>query len=447
MSESDNQRKRRLVDLTPLKSSPAFARVWIGAVLSGIGTQLTVVAVGLQIFDITQDTLFVGLVGGIALIPMLVAGPWGGMLADAFDRRLVLILAVASSWFGTLGLVALSVSDAVLITQGARITVWPFYLFTTLTAVANTIANATRTATYPRLLRKELVPSAMALSGMSIGIQLTLGPALAGILVAAYGFPVTFAVDAILTMAGFVGVFTLPKLPPLHDAIAKGWAGIKEGLVFLKGSPNVRTSFLADLIAMGLGRPYALLPALAASVIGGGPTTVGVLTAAAAVGTFGVSLFSGPVKHVHRYGIAITRAISLYGAFVLLFGLVILTGQLGLLGTAGPNWEQVNIVALGLAAVCFLGMGASDEVSAIFRSTLLLTATPDEMRGRLQGVFFAVVAGGPRIGDLYVGIMATALALWAPSLIGGISIIVLITVLARLAPSFRNFDSRVSQSS
>lgn len=446
MSDSGSGRKRRLVDLSPLKSSPAFARVWIGAVFSGIGTQLTVVAVGLQIFDITQSTFAVGLVGGIALLPMLIAGPWGGMLADAFDRRIVLIIAVAAAWLGTVGLVGLSISDAVLQLQGQRIAIWPFYFFTTLTAVANTISNATRTATYPRLLAKEYVPSAMALSGMSIGIQLTVGPALAGILVAAYGFPITFGVDAILTMVGFAGVFTLPKLPPLHDAIAKGWSGIKEGLAFLKKSPNVRTSFLADLIAMSLGRPYALLPALAAGVIGGGPTTVGVLTAAAAAGTFGVSLLSGPVKHVHRYGIAITRAISLYGAFVLLFGLVTLAGQLGWLGTSGSSWAEVNVLALVLAAICFLGMGASDEVSAIFRSTLLLSATPDEMRGRLQGVFFAVVAGGPRLGDLYVGIMATAVALWAPSVIGGIAIIVLITTLARLAPSFRNYDQRVPQS-
>lgn len=446
MSDSGNQRTRRLVDLTPLRSSPAFARVWIGALLSGVGTQLTIVAVGLLIYDITKSTLAVGLVGGIALLPMLVAGPWGGMLADAFDRRLVLIIAVAAAWTGTAGLVVLSFTDAVLAAQGQRIVVWPFYVFTTLTAVANTISNATRTATYPRLLKKEIVPSAMALTGMSIGLQLTVGPALAGILVAAYGFPVTFSVDAVLTAAGFLGVFTLPKLPPLHDAIAKGWAGIKEGLVYLKGSPNVRTSFLADLIAMSLGRPYALLPALAVGAIGGGPTTVGVLTAAAAAGTFGVSLFSGPVKHVHRYGVAITRAIRLYGAFVLLFGVVILAGQLGLLGTSGPSWSQVNVVALVLAAVCFMGMGASDEVSAIFRSSLLLSATPDELRGRLQGVFFAVVAGGPRLGDLYAGIMAAAVALWAPSLFGGILIIVLISVLARLAPSFRNYDQRAPQS-
>lgn len=440
MSESSPQKKRRLVDITPLKSSPAFARLWFGSVFLGIGAQLTIVAVGLQIYDITKNTFMVGLVGGIALLPMIVAGPWGGMLADAYDRRKVLLIAITCSWLGTLGLVALSVVDVALQASGSRIAVWPFYVFTTVIAVAGTISSATRTATYPRVLDKSLVPSAMALTGISIGVQLTLGPALAGILVATAGFPVTFAADAVLALAGFFGVFMLPQIPPLHDAIAKGWAGISQGMTFLKGAPNIRASFIADIIAMSLGRPYALLPALAAGVIGGGPTTVGVLTSAAAIGTFGVSLFSGPVKHVHRYGLAITRAITLYGGFVLLFGVVILAGQSGFFGPSGSSWNEVNVIALGLGALCFLGMGASDEVSAIFRSSLLLTSVPDEMRGRLQGVFFSVVAGGPRLGDLYTGIMATAVAVWAPSIIGGIAIIVLIAVLARAVPSFKKYD-------
>lgn len=446
MTSSDAQKKRRLVDITPLKASPAFARLWFGSLFLGIGAQLTIVAVGLQIFDITQDTLAVGLVGGIALLPMLVAGPWGGMLSDAFDRKHVLILSVTASWVGTLGLVALSFYDVVLQESGTRVAVWPFYLFTTLTAVALTISSAARTATYPRLLDKKLVPSAVALSGIAIGTQLTVGPALAGILVASVGFPITFTVDAFLALGGFLGVLTLPNIPPLHDAIARGWSGIREGFSFLKRAPNIRASLIADIIAMSLGRPYALLPAIAATVIGGGPTTVGVLTSAAAIGTFAVSLFSGPVKHVHRYGVAITRAITVYGLFVFLLGVVILMGTLGFFGPAGNSWTDVNPTALILGALCLLGMGASDEVSAIFRSSLMLTAAPDQMRGRLQGVFFSVVAGGPRLGDLYTGIMASAIALWAPSIIGGIAIVVLIAVLVRAVPSFRAYDQRSPES-
>lgn len=434
------QSRRRFVDLTPLRKSPAFARLWIGSALSGIGAQLTIVAVGLQVFDITNDTLAVGLVGGIALVPMVIAGPWGGMLADAFDRRTVLLATIVISWLSTLGLVVLSAIDASARAGGDRVEVWPFYVFATINAMTATISSATRTASYPRILPKELVAQATALNGISYGIQLTVGPALAGVLVATTGFPVTFGLDAVLALAGFLGVFTLPKLPPLHDAVAKGWDGVRQGLAFLRTAPNIRMSFWVDLIAMSFGRPYALLPAVAASAIGGGPATVGVLTAAAAVGTFLTSLLSGPVGQVRRYGIAISRSIMIYGAFVAAFGVVVLVGVLGGFGRVGNEWAQLSWLGLGLAALCFVGMGAADEVSAIFRSTMLLTAAPDEMRGRLQGVFFAVVAGGPRIGDLYTGLLASLIALWAPPLFGGIAIILLIVVMLRTHPSFRNYD-------
>ncbi len=434
--------KRRFVDLSPLKASPAFARLWIGQALTGIGGQLTVVAVGLQIFDITHDTLAVGLVGGIALIPMLFAGPWGGMLADAFDRRTVSLSSITAAWLSTIGLVLLSWWDAGLQAAGERVEVWQFYVFTTINTMAGTISGATRMSVYPRILPANLVAQATALGGIAMGMQITLGPALAGVLVATVGFPLTFATDTLLALAGFLGVATLPKLPPLHDAVAKGWSGIQQGLDFLRTAPNIRMSFYAGIIAMGLGRPYALLPAVAAVVVGGGPTTVGILMAAGALGTFSTSLLSGPVGHVHRYGLAISRAVTVYGVCVAAFGVVVLAGMTGAFGPDGNDWSQVSWLGMGLAALCFFGMGASDEVSAIFRSTMMLTAAPDEMRGRLQGVFFAVVAGGPRLGDLYTGIVATAIALWAPPLIGGLLIVVLIAVFMRLRPAFRNYDKR-----
>lgn len=437
-----SEAKRRFVDLTPLRASPAFARLWIGAALSGIGAQMTIMAVGLQIFDITHNTFLVGLVGGIALIPMLFAGPWGGMLADSMDRRTVILGAITVLWLSTLGLVILSAIDAAQRTSGGHVEIWPFYVFTTINAMAYIISGAARTAVYPRILDLNLVPRANALSGISMGVQYTVGPALAGVLVATAGFSTAFTVDLALALAGFFGVVTLPKIPPLHDAVAKGWGGIKQGLAFLRTAPNIRMSFIFDIVAMSLGRPYAVLPAVAATVIGGGPATVGALTAAAALGTFSTSLLSGPVAHINRYGLAIGRAITIYGAFIAAFGAVVLAGILGAFGDVGNDWAHVSWLGLTLSAVCFFGMGASDEVSAIFRSTILLTAAPDEMRGRLQGVFYAVVAGGPRIGDFYTGLLAVSIALWAPALIGGIAIMVVITYLLRTNHRFRNYDNR-----
>ena len=419
--------------------------MWIGGTISGIGAQMTIVAVGLQIYAITDSTFAVGLVGGIALLPMIVAGLWGGMIADVFDRRRVLIASSLVGWTATLGLVALSTWDAVL-PPGAHAPVWPFYVVTTLSAVASTVSNATRSALVGRILPPDLISRATALNGMSFGLMLTVGPALAGLLAASVGLPWTFAADAVLFTAGFLGVWLLPALPRLGEPVVAGWAVLREGLAFLRRAPNIRMSFIVDIVAMTFGRPYVLFPALGALVVGGGPLTVGALTAAGAAGTILTSVFSGPVARVHRHGVAIARAITVFGAFGLAFGVVVL-----LVGAsehvAAPGWSGIHwpaLVALGLALA---GMGASDEVSAIFRSTMLIQAVPDQMRGRLQGVFIVVVTGGPRIGDMYAGVLATAAALWCPPLFGGIVIAGLIAVLARLRfgagdTSFRDYDAR-----
>jgi len=430
-------RHRRFADLRPLRT-PAFARLWIGSTIAGMGAQLTIVAVGLQIYDLSRSTLAVSLVGGIALVPMIVAGLWGGMLADAFDRRLVLIISSLVGWVTTLALIALSVLAA----GGQTPQLWEFYLLTTLNSVAATISNTTRSAVYPRILEPEMIAPANALNGIGFGLQLTVGPALAGVLVAAVGFGWTYGVDAVLFTAGFLGILSLPPLAPLHDALRPGWESLKEGVAFLRRAPSIRSGFLIDIIAMGLGRPYTLFPAVGALAIGGGAITVGVLTAAAAIGTFLTGLFSGPVGHVRHQGIAIGRAVMVYGACILAFGGVVGAMQTGWFGPVGSSFAHVNLVALALAAIALAGGGAADEVSAIFRSTILVVASPDGMRGRLQGIFTVVVTGGPRIGDLYAGILATLVGLWFPPVLGGIAIIALVATIVRVVRPLREYDAR-----
>lgn len=437
--------KRRFVDVTPLRESPPFARLWYGAGISGIGAQLTIVAVGLQIYDITRSTFAVALVGGISLVPMIIAGLWGGVLADAFDRRLVLIISAITGWLTTLGLIALAWIELAAAASGAshqHVPIWPFYVLTTINSVAATITMATRSSVYPRILPQSLVAPASALNGIAFGLQLTLGPALAGVLVATTGFTWTYTVDAVLFAAGFLGILTLPKLPPLEKTSGAGWRALTDGVAFLVRAPNIRAGFLIDLLAMGLGRPFVILPAVGALVIGGGPVTVGILTAAAAIGTFLTSLFSGPVGHVRRYGVAIGGSVMIYGGFVLLFGAIIGAMQTGWFGTVGAGIAQANPVALVLAAIALAGTGASDEVSAIFRTTMMLTAAPDGMRGRLQGIFTVVVTGGPRIGDLYMGTLATLVALWFPPVLGGLLIVAAVGVILRVQSGFRGYDAR-----
>lgn len=433
--------KRHLVDFAPLKASPAFARLWVGGLISGIGTFVSAVAVGLQIYDMTQSTFMVGLVGGVALVPMIIAGLWGGVLADVFDRRRVLIISALVAWASVLGLVALSIWEAVEAGNGSHAPVWPFYVVTTINSVAGTIMMTTRGSVVGRILPPDMISRANALNGISFGTMLTVGPALAGILAASVGLPWTFAVDAVLFSAGFLGIWTLPSLPRLGEPVEAGWHVLVEGMEFLRKSPNIRLSFIVDIIAMTFGRPYVLFPALGATVIGGGSLTVGALTAAGAVGTALTSVFSGPVARIHRHGVAIARAITVYGAFVLVFGL----GAYWMTRVdhhPGSGWGGIYWPALLILAFAMAGMGASDEVSAIFRGSMIIQAAPDEMRGRLQGVFIVVVTGGPRIGDLYAGIFATAAALWCPPLFGGLIIIGLIAVLTRAQRSWREYDAR-----
>lgn len=276
-------------------------------------------------------------------------------------------------------------------------------------------------------------------------MQIMVGPALGGVLVATVGYPWTFLVDLALSAVGFLGIVSLPKMPPESDVTRPGWKSFKEGVAFLRSVPQVGAGFIIDLIAMGLGRPYVLLPAAAVSLVGGGPVTVGIITAAGAAGSFLTSVFSGRVRHVEKQGVVIGRAVMVYGLFVLLFGGVLAVMSTGRFGSPGESFSEVNWVALILASLAFMGMGASDEISAIFRVSMLLMVVPDDMRGRLQGVFMAVVTGGPRIGDIYAGVLAGLIVVWCPPVLGGVLIVVLVAVVMRLTPSLREYRAQVSQ--
>ncbi|WP_423923631.1 MFS transporter [Frigoribacterium sp. 2-23] len=427
-----NGRRPVFVDITPLKVSPAFARLFVGSSISGIGTQLTLVAVGLEVYDITRSTFAVALVGVVSLVPMIVAGLYGGMLADAFDRRKVALVAAVFAWLSTAAIALhayLGLHEVVLL-----------YVLTTVNAVAGTLIGTSRASIVPRLLPTHLLPAASALGGIGTGLMLTVGPALAGVLVASVGFPITYTVDVVLFSFAFLGILTLPPIRPEGETQRPGLESLAFGMRFLRRSPTIRTTFIVDIVAMTFGQPRVLFPVVGAVVIGGGAVTVGVLTASYAIGALLCSVFSGRLGHVRRQGRAVNIAITVYGGFILLFGLVLLITPARGLGSITEGLDDANLVALAAAAVALAGAGAADNVSAIFRSTILQAAAPDAMRGRLQGIFIVVVTGGPRIGDLFVGLVAAAGVMWPP-LLGGALIIVLVGVIARLTPTFGTYDA------
>jgi len=261
------------------------------------------------------------------------------------------------------------------------------------------------------------------------------------VLVAVSGYAWTYTVDVVLMMSLFLGLWTLPSVTPEGEVVRPGLESLRDGWRFLKGAANIRLQFLLDIIAMTFGHPIALFPAIGALLLGGGPITTGILTASVAAGAFLSSLFSGPTGRVRRQGIGIQRAIIAYGAALVAFGLVLGAAALGWFAPAVVDDASPNIVLITAAVLALTAAGAADNISSIFRNTMVLAAVPDAIRGRLQGVFIVVVTGGPRLGALYAGVLATATALWVPPLLGGVAIMGLVAMLVRLHPRFRAYDA------
>lgn len=426
-------RRSHWVDLTPFRESPAFLRLWIGTNIANIGGQMTLVAVGLHIFQLTGSTPAVALVGVVGLVPMIIAGLYGGLLADSFDRRLVALLSETVAWISVIGLAALAWTHVE--------TLWPYYVLTTVNAVATTIVGTTRAAIVPRLIPARLLPAASALNGIGFGIAITVGPALAGALIATVGIQWTYTVDAVLFLAAFTGIITLPAIIPEGGTRRPGFAAVVQGLAFLKRAPNIRASFLIDIVAMTFGMPRVIFPAVGALVIGGGAITVAVLTGAFAVGVFLSSVFSGRLGQVRWHGVAIRNAVMAYGGFIALFGMVLLPLGSQATGSITDSFASANLPALILASLALAGAGGADNISAVFRTSMMQSAVPDSMRGRTQGLFTVVVTGGPRVGDAWVGLIAATTLLWLPSLLGGLLIVSLALLLVQTNRSFREYDA------
>ncbi|HEX5533259.1 MAG TPA: MFS transporter [Actinomycetales bacterium] len=417
---------RLLADLTPLRVSQQYRRLWAGLSLANVGTQLAVVAVGLQVYDLSGSSLSVGLVGLFALIPLVLLGLYGGSIVDAHDRRKVALAASIGLW-----VVAVLIALQAWLEVGS---VWLLYGLVAAQSACFAINNPARSAILPRLLPLDLLPAANALQSLSWNLGFTVGPLLAGFLIGKFGYGVAYTVDAVGLGIAVWTLFRLPPLPPEGEVRRAGLRSVLEGLRFLGTRPNVRMTFLVDMAAMVLAQPRAIFPAVGAVLLGGGPTTVGILSAAVAAGSMLAALLSGPLGHVRRQGLVTVWAVIGWGVSIAGFGVVVAIAP-----RPGPDevsgWLWVAALALAFA-------GASDAVSAVFRTTILQAATPDVLRGRLQGVFIVVVAGGPRLGDLLAGGAADALSVPVAVIGGGVLCCVAVVLLARFQPRFVAYDAR-----
>jgi MFS family permease len=416
-TEPDQDQRRRwravLTDVRPLQASPAYRRLFFGNTVAQLGQQMTNVAVAIQVYSITHSSFYVGLVGVFALVPLIALGLYGGAIADAVDRRTLALVASAGLW-------AMSLALAVQAFAGNG-SVWVLYGCIAVQSGFYAVNNPARNAMVPRLLGSELVPAAVALNMASSNLGLTLGPMLGALAVAWHGFGAAYTIDVVTFAAAYYALVRLPRMPPVEDSPRAGLSAVVDGLRFLRRSPNLRMTFVADLCAMVLAQPRALFPALAYKVYGGGAGVVGVLQAAPAAGAVIAFLFSGWISKVRRQGMAVVVAILGYGVAV------------GGVGLTDVLW--LGVVFLGLS-------GMADMVSAAYRSTILQVAAPDQMRGRLQGVFIVVVAGGPRAGDFLAGSVAEGVGERLALLLGGLACVAGVLTASALSRRFLAYDAR-----
>lgn len=417
-----------LPDLTPFRESPAFFRLWAGNLVSGIGSQMTIVAVSLEIYKITQSTFMVGLTGLFTLVPSLVVGLYGGSWVDKYDRRKIALISATVVWLST-ALIAIHA-------WAGLEWVWILYVLSGINAAGFAVLFTAKNAITPRILRPETMPAALALTGILMGSMVTVGPALAGILVARVGYAWTYTVDVVLFCTMFFGLVTLPAIAPATKVTTAGFKSVVEGFKYLRTAPPLMMGFVLDLAAMTFGSPRVLFPALGALVLGGGAATVGWLTAAGALGTLACGIFSGKLSHFYRHGRAVVISVAVYAVIIGLLGVVILAAQLTGGAVHGPRapWLIAAFVLLFLA-------GAADNVSMIYRNTIATVGVPDHVRGRIQGMYIVSVNAGPRMGDLYAGALA-AVALWFPPILGLALTVLVIYLALRMYPEYLKFHAQ-----
>jgi len=400
-------------DVRPL-AIPAYRRLFIGQVCTVIGAMITTVAVQQQIFDLTGSSAWVGFASLVALVPLVVFGLPGGAIADTYDRRKLLIVT-------SVGIAATSIGLWLAALVGSE-SVWTVFALLALQQAFFAVNQPTRSAIIPRIVPIELVPSANSLGMTVFAAGVIVGPLLVGVLIPIIGIPWLYFIDATTLVAILYAVIKLPPIPPLGER--RGRAKVLEGLAYLRLRPLLLMTFVVDIIAMVCGMPRALFPQMAEETFGGpvgGGTALGVLNAALAIGSMLGGLTGGWIHRVHRQGIAIVVAIVVWGLAMTLFGMT------------SVLWLAVIFLAVG---------GWADLISAVYRSTILQVNATDEMRGRIQGVFTVVVAGGPRVADLVHGLVASATSTAFATTAGGIATIVLTLLAAAVGRSLIRYDTR-----
>jgi MFS family permease len=404
-------RLRRLaIDVEPLRSSRPFRLIWFGLLVTSTGSQFTLVAVFVQVKELTESEAAVGATGLAYLLGLVTGSIAGGAILDAWDRRRLLMMAQVGLATGSSMLLAGAVAgDPPL---------WLIYTGLAVLAASSAMDGPTRSAITARILDPAQLPAAQALNQVVWNTAALLGPALAGLVIVEYGFTVAYAVDLASIGCMFVAATLLHPMPPTSgDHADTGVRAIREGFDFARKHRLIMSTFVIDLIAMIFGLPRVLFPFLIVDQFQRSPEALGLLFAAPAAGALLGALTSGWTGRIRRQGLAVIVSVAAWGVAIAAFGW-------------SGRWLWLGLGMLALA-------GWADVISAIFRTTILQMSAPDRLRGRLFAIHILVVTGGPRLGDVEAGVVARLVSPTFSVVSGGIACVVGAGLVALLYPEFR----------
>lgn len=406
--------RRIAVDIGPLRRYPAFRRLFVGQTISTFGSEITAIAAPYQLYHLTHSTLQVGLLSFCELAPLLTLTIAGGAIADAMDRRHLLLRTEVG--------LALVAGGFALNSSLSQPRIWAIYVLVTMSMSIFSLGVAGMGTVIPRLVEPHELATANALEGVYSSLTNVAGPAFGGVLIALIGFTGTYAFDAATFAASLWSIWRLPPLPPAHDADRFSLRSIAQGFRFVVNTKVLLGMFLTDSNAMVFGMPRSLFPALGTTRFHGGASVVGLLYAAPYAGAFVSSVLSGWLPHVRRQGLTVAVAAGLWGVSITFFGFA---------------------NALWLALLLLVAAGAADNVSAVMRQTILFTVTPDRLRGRVAGIEFAQVASTPAVGNVEAGVVASLTSLRTSIVSGGLASVAGTALIAIFVPSFIRYRSRV----
>ena len=402
-----------LLDLEPLRRDRDFRLIWAGQVVSSVGRQVTVVTLPYQLWIATGSPLSIGALAMVQLVPLVAFSLYGGAIADAVDRRRLLLL--------TQSILALSSASLAVLAIVPRVPIVLVYVVAFLAATVSAVDQPARTSAVPRLVPRERLTMAIALNQAGYQTAGVVGPAIGGLLIATVGPAGAYLVDAVTYGASLAALVVIAPIPALKGVVRPGLAAVVEGLRFARSRAEILATFIVDLDAMIFGMPQALFPILALTVFHAGAQGYGLLAAAPAAGALVGALLTGWVSRVRFQGRAVYVAVALWGVAITAFGLATFSLPLALL----------------LLAIA----GAADVISAVFRATILQLATPDELRGRLSALHGMVVTAGPRLGDMEATAVAAAINAQFSVVSGGLACLVGLGLIAWRLPQFGRYEA------